>query len=139
MGRLALDLDFYLDRYVAPRGQPSYRRKRRSHVNEKRPRWRMTLDELCYVAKVNVKTFDTWADAGLLGKRLASRPDKGRGRHITRETAQRTVLVARLVAAGVHPDVAGCVAAGHKTGDNTPLVAALPGGVQVTVSREDLP
>lgn len=99
----------------------------------------MTLDELCYAARIDVKTFDAWADAGFLGKRLASRPDQGRGRHLTRETAQRTVLVARMVAAGIRPDIAGCVAAGHKTGDSTPLVADLPGDVHVTISREDLP
>lgn len=108
-------------------------------MSDVRVRWRMTLDELCYAAKIDVKTFDSWADRGLLGKRLASRPDQGRGRHITRETAQKTVLVARMVASGVTPDVAGCVAAGHRTGDDTPLVANLPGGISVTISREDLP
>ena len=99
----------------------------------------MTLDELCYVANIKADTFDQWANNGLLGKRLASRPDQGRGRHITRETAQRTVLVARLVASGVDPDVAGRVAEGHKTGATDPLVARLPGGITITIPREDLP
>lgn len=102
-------------------------------------RWRMTLDELCYAAKIDHKTFDAWADAGLLGRRVTERPNQGRGRHITRDTAQRTVLVARMVAAGIHPDVAGCVAAGHKTGATDPLVAQLTGGTTFTISREDLP
>lgn len=139
MGRPAMDLDWYLDHYVPPPRQTKRRRKPTTMTEQKRERWRMTLDELCYAAKIDVKTFDAWADAGLLGKRLASRPDQGRGRHITRETAQRTVLVARMVVSGVRPDIAGCVASGHKTGDTTPLVANLPGGIDMTISREDLP
>lgn len=139
MGMHVRSADWYLDRYVPPAKLPKRRRKQVIIMVEPRRRWRMTLDELCYAARITPATFDRWADAGLLGKRLASRPDQGRGRHITRDTAQRTVLVARLVAAGVKPDAAGCIAAGHKTGDNTPLVADLPGGVQVTIPREDLP
>lgn len=139
MGRLAMDLDWYLDRYTGPPQRTKKRRKQVSNLAEQRQRWRMTLDELCYAAKIDVNTFNSWADAGLLGKRLASRPDQGRGRHITRETAQRTVLVARMAAAGIRPDIAGCVAAGHKTGDTAPLVADLPGNVHVTISRDDLP
>lgn len=106
---------------------------------EQRQRWRITLDELCYAAKIQPEAFDIWARNGYLGKRLASYPDKGRGRHITRDAAQRTVLVARLVRAGVREDVAGHVAAAHKVGDTEPLEAELPNGVRVTVAREDLP
>lgn len=134
-----MDLDWYLDHYTAPRQRARRRRTLMTVTRTKRQRWRMTLDELCYAAGIDVKTFDRWADSGILGKRQAARPDRGRGRHITKETAQRTVLVARMVTAGVTPDVAGCVAAGHRTGDTSLLIADLPGGVHVTISREDLP
>lgn len=106
---------------------------------ERRARWRMTLDELCYAAAISPGQFQQWADEGVLGKRLAVRPNGGRASHITRETAQRTVLVARLVAAGVHPLAAGHVAQGHKVNDSEPLHAELPCGVTITILREDLP
>lgn len=114
-------------------------RHRKEDVPEKRIRWRMTLDELCYVAGITTPIFDEWADKGWLGKRSIARPDQGRARHITRELAQRTVLVARLVRAGLHPEAAGCVAQGHMTNDREPLQADLPGGVHITISRSDLP
>lgn len=99
----------------------------------------MTLDQLCLTAKIDAKTFDTWADQGILGNRLRERPAQGRGRHITRDTAQRTVLVARLVSAGVHPIAAGHIAAGHSVRDTTPLHAELGNGVTVSIDRSDLP
>jgi len=114
-------------------------RRRKDEMPEKRVRWRMTLDELCYAAGIAPNIFDEWADHGWLGKRFASRPDQGRSRHITREMAQRTVLVARLVRAGLHPEAAGCVAQGHKVNDYEPLLAHMPGGVQITITRSDLP
>lgn len=91
----------------------------------------MTVDELCYAAQIEVTTFNEWADTGVIGS--------ARDRRVTRSIAQKTVLVARLVAAGLHPHAAGCVAAGHKTNDTSPLVAELPGGVTVTIERNDLP
>jgi len=139
MGHLAMDPDWYLDHYLAPIERIKRRRKPMTMTTPKRERWRMTLDELCYTSGISPNVFNEWADAGYLGKRLAAYPANGRGRHITRETAQRTVLVARMVKAGVTPSVAGCVAAGHKTGDDSPLVADLPGGIHVEISREDLP
>lgn len=134
-----MDPDWYLDHYTVPIERPKRRRKLTPVTSPKRERWRMTLDELCYAAGINPYIFNVWAGEGLLGKRLVAYPANGRGRHITRETAQRTVLVARMIAAGVTPTVAGCVAAGHKTGDSTPLVADLPGGIHITILREDLP
>lgn len=114
-------------------------RRRKDEMPEKRVRWRMTLDELCYVAGITPDILDEWADKGWIGKRCVARPNGGRGRHITREMAQRTVLVSRLVRAGLHPEAAGCVAQGHKVNDHEPLHADLPGGVQITITRSDLP
>jgi hypothetical protein len=108
-------------------------------MTPERERWRMTFDQLCMEARIDAKTFDSWADQGILGKRLTSRPVQGRGRHITRDVAQRTVLVARLVAAGLHPLAAGHVASGHSVRETDPLVAHLPNGVTVTIDRSDLP
>jgi len=108
-------------------------------VKEKRVRWRMTLDELCAAACVDARQFQLWADEGILGKRIASTPNGGRGSHITREVAQRTVLVSRLVAAGVHPLAAGHIAQGHKVNDYHPLETALTCGVTITIDRTDLP
>ena len=115
------------------------KRMGRMQMDEKRERWRITFDELCFLAGITHKTFDEWADQGVLGKRLTSRADQGRGRHITRETAQRTILVARLVAAGMHPVAAGCVVQGHRPRDTSPLLAELPGGVSISIDRSDLP
>lgn len=114
-------------------------RLRKIDMPDQRVRWRMTLDELCYAAKIPARTFDDWAAQGILGKRHALYPDQGRGRHITRELAQKTVLVARLVAAGLHPLAAGHVAQGHKTNDTSPLTTELSGGIEVTIDRSDLP
>lgn len=108
-------------------------------VSESRQRWRITLDQLLMEAKITAKTFDEWADQGILGKRLVERPAQGRGRHITRDTAQRTVLVARLVRAGIHPLAAGHIASSHNVRETTPLTAELPNGVTVTIDRSDLP
>lgn len=111
----------------------------RDEMPEKRVRWRMTLDELCYVAGIEPNLLDEWADKGWLGKRCVVRPIRGRSRQITREMAQRTVLVARLVRAGLHPEAAGHVAQGHMVNDHEPLTAELPGGVIITITRSDLP
>lgn len=134
-----MDPDWYLDHDMTPHERRRLRRKTVIRMTEQRIRWRMTLDELCYAARITPRVFNDWADRGLLGRRVAERPDAGRGRHITRETAQRTVLVARLVAAGIHPEAAGHVAAGHKVGDTTTLDASLSNGVTVQVRRDDLP
>jgi hypothetical protein len=140
MGLPRMDPDWYLDHESPAPNRRLRRRKNVIRMTRPRQRWRMTLDELCYAAKITPVQFDQWASAGLLGSRLQSLPAQGgRGRHIARDTAQRTVLVARLVAVGVHPEVAGCVAAGHKTGETGPLQATLPNGVTITVPRDDLP
>ncbi len=108
------------------------RPKRRKKADvDTRVRWKMSIEELCYAAGIDSDTFTEWVHFGLVGK--------SRDLRVTREVAQKTVLVARLVGAGLYPTGAGCVAAGHKTGDTSPLVAELPGGVTVTVLRTDLP
>jgi hypothetical protein len=138
MGRPQEEIDWYLDHPAGP-STVRLRRKAVIRVAQPRQRWRITLDELCYTARISPTIFDIWATSGYLGSRLTSVPDKGRGRHITRATAQRTVLVSRLVAAGMRPEVAGHVVAGHRVGDTAPLEAELPNGVTVTVARDDLP
>jgi hypothetical protein len=110
-----------------------------TQLREPRTRWRITLDELCYAARIDPVVFDAWATSGYLGKRLATCPAGGRARHITRETAQRTVLMARLVWAGLTPVAASHLVTTHHVGDEGPLVAELAGGVTVSVPRSDLP
>ena len=135
-----LDLTSLDEMPVTTRIRTRPRRKKIEMLETKRPvRWRMTLDELCYAACISATQFHDWADQGILGKRLTFRPNGGRGSQITREVAQRTVLVARLVAAGVHPLAAGCIAQGHKVNDIAPLHAELTCGVTITILREDLP
>ncbi len=114
-------------------------KKQEMQVLERRSKWRMTLDELCAVACITPVQLHQWASEGILEKRLAPKARAGRAPVITREAAQRTVLVSRLVAAGVHPLAAGHIAQGHKTNDFEPLQADLPCGVTITIQRKDLP
>lgn len=131
------DLNWYLDRYEPP---PKQRRKTVTRMAEPRERWRITLDELCYAAQITPVVFQAWAEAGYLGSRLRSLPSQGgRGRHITRETAQRTVLMARLVQAGLTPEAASHVATTHQVGNDEPLRVSLTSQAAITVSRDDLP
>lgn len=132
------NLDWYLDKYEPPAKQRRKTRKRK--MAEPRQRWRITLDELCYAASINPATFQAWADSGYLGARLRSIPSQGgRGRHITRETAQRTVLMARLVRAGLSPEAASHLATSHTVGSDEPLEVRLSEYVTVTIPRNDLP
>ncbi len=114
-------------------------KKQEMPVIERRAKWRMSLEELCSVACITPVQLQQWANEGVIEKRLAPTMRAGRAPHITREAAQRTVLVSRLVAAGVHPLAAGHIAQGHKTNDFEPLQADLPCGVTITIQRKDLP
>jgi hypothetical protein len=81
-----------------------------------------------------VETLSEWQGRGLLGK-----PDtRQRGTEFNLVTAQKVVLMARLVAAGVHPVAAGHVVSGHSPKDLGPLVAEVPGGIEIRINRLDL-
>jgi len=58
---------------------------------------------------------------------------------MTREGAQRAVVCARLVQAGVTERTAVKLAALHEVGDDTPLRIEISDSVTVVVDRTDLP
>ena len=106
-----------------------------------RQRWRMPLDQLAYLCKVDVYTLNTWASDGALGRKYIDQRSGGgsRWRHITREMAQRAVLMSRLTRAGVGAAAAARVAETHNVGEVTDLIVKIGTDVEVRVSREDLP
>jgi hypothetical protein len=106
---------------------------------EKRQRWRITQDQLAYLAGCSTDALKQWAAAGYLGPRAAEQRDQGFGRHITRELAQRAVLFGRCVKAGLSEDVAARIVADHNLGDTLPIVAKVTDEVTVKVSKENLP
>ncbi len=65
-----------------------------------RERWRMTLEGLCHLVGRRPGDLARWATWGCFGPGLAGRPVGGWG-NITRLQAQRAVVCARLVDAGV--------------------------------------
>jgi len=103
-----------------------------------RVRWRMTLDELAYATKVSPITLEEWAQLGAYGPRWKENRDRGKWRHITREVAQRAVVMSRLVRAGLTTITAADIARTHEVGDDMPLYAH-QGEVTLIVKRNDLP
>jgi hypothetical protein len=103
-----------------------------------RVRWRVTLDQLCHLCDANPYTLEYWAALGALGPRWKEPRNSGKWRHITREAADRAVLMSRIVKAGVEPWRAAQIASTHQHGDTTPLTVTI-GEVQIQVSREELP
>lgn len=104
-----------------------------------RVRWRITLDQLLHATGVTGAELDRWRRAGYLGARVAEGADQGFGRHITREVAQRAVLMARCVDAGITEEVAARLVADHVPRDNQPIVAKMSDTVTIKVSKEGLP
>lgn len=104
-----------------------------------RVRWRITFDQLCYATGVPAAKLERWRAMGYLGARVAEPRDQGFGRHITREVAQRAVLLARCVAAGVTEETAARLVADHRAGDTQPIVAKVSDTVTIKVSKEGLP
>lgn len=107
-------------------------------ADDGRIRWRMTLDELCYVTKASPNLVEQWAQLGAYGPRWKEKRDRGKYRHVTREMAQRCVIMSRLVQAGMKPEAAARIAVEHTLRDTDPLIARL-GPIQITINREDLP
>lgn len=105
--------------------------------DERRVRWRITLDELCHKAKATPQALDHWAEIGALGPRWRENRDRGKWRHITREVAQRAVIMSHLLQAGIDKQVAAKLAATHERGDDTPLIAKNK-SVQIIVWRSNI-
>lgn len=106
-----------------------------------RIRWRMTLDELVHACGVRLPELEHWAEIGGLGDRWREPRNQGKWRHITREAAQRAVLMSRMVKAGMTPEAAAVVArehAVHRGSEPAPMMARRP-GVTFLVSRDNLP
>lgn len=104
-----------------------------------RQRWRITLDELAYQCGVPASEVQRWADIGALGSRYAEGRDQGFGRHITREAAQRAVLMARLTQSGVNVNRAARITVSHTVRETDPLTVDVGQGVKIIVDRSDLP
>lgn len=102
-------------------------------------KWRMTLDELCHLVDVNAHQLDRWASLGAFGPRWRERRDQGKWRHISKETAQRAVIMAALTRSGFQPIVAAALSAQHRRGAKSDLVFKFSDNVSVTIKREDLP
>jgi Fe2+ transport system protein FeoA len=103
-----------------------------------RVRWRMTLDELCYATKASAMLIEQWAQLGAYGPRWRENRDRGKYRHVTREMAQRAVIMSRLVRAGMKEEAAAKIAVEHQVRTTEPLIARL-GEVHITIRRDDLP
>lgn len=106
--------------------------------DERRVRWRMTYQELLYLTRTRPDMLEHWATLGALGPRWKEPRDRGKWRHVTRECAQRAVIMSRLVQAGVLPERAAEISANHTLKDETDLVVTT-GPVTVQVRRDDLP
>lgn len=103
-----------------------------------RIRWRMTLDQLVYETKASANLIEEWAQLGAYGPRWRENRDRGKYRHVTREMAQRCMIMARLVRAGMKPEAAARIAVEHTLRTTEPLIARI-GEVQIVINREDLP
>lgn len=103
-----------------------------------RVRWRMTLDELCYATKASAMLIEEWAQLGAYGPRWRENRDRGKYRHVTREMAQRAVIMSRLVQAGMKPEAAARISVEHTVRITDPLIARI-GAVEITIKRDDLP
>ena len=103
-----------------------------------RIRWRYTLDQLCHSARTTPATLDHWASLGAFGPRWQERRERGKWRHITRDVADRAVLMGRLTRSGISDELACRIVMTHKHGPTSDLVFS-DNDVHVTVSREGLP
>jgi len=98
----------------------------------------MTFDELCYACKVRPPTIDRWAELGAFGPRLKEPRDRGWHRHVTRELAQRAVIMSRLVKLGLDEHVAAELAVMHQLGE-TDEITFPADNASITVRRDNLP
>lgn len=96
--------------------------------------WKISPEALADLAGISVETLSEWVGRGLLGK-----PDtRQRANSLSLGTAQKTILMSRLVAVGLHPVAAGHIVATHNSKDFGPLTVELPGGIVITVDRKNL-
>lgn len=104
-----------------------------------RPRWRMTLDELCTRCNCYPNDLERLAHLGAFGDRWREPRDRGKWRHISREVAQRAVLCSRLISAGLTEESASQVSRLHTLRTTSPLIVETPRGITLTINRDDLP
>jgi len=107
-------------------------------VTERAVRWRLTLDQLCHAARVTPMQLDDWAALGAFGPRWRERRERGRWRHIDRDTADRAVLMSRLTRTGISDELACRIVLQHSHGPTHELVHE-ENDVLIRVSREGLP
>ena len=69
-------------------------------MSDRKPRWRMTFQELCYRARVTPTEIERWASSGALGPRLQESTE-GRWRHVTKDMAERALLTRLLLDQGL--------------------------------------
>jgi hypothetical protein len=103
-----------------------------------RERWRMTLQELCYATKTTPFDLNRWASLGALGPRWREKKQHGRWNHITREAAQRAVIMSRLVDAGVNEEQSATLAAIWEIGSSGDYTVHREHAT-IVVSTDDLP
>ncbi len=124
--------DVWYDEELEVRRKPRKKNNRPLKI-VKPERWTISEEELATLAGISPEVLSEWRGRGLLGK-----PDPRNKYDIDLNTAQRVVLMSRLVAVGIHPNAAGHIVAAHSSRDLSPLVVEFPGGVTVTVNRADL-
>lgn len=100
----------------------------------------MTLDELCYTVRRTPVDLERWAELGALGERWKEPRDRGKWRHITKDTAGRTIIMERLIQAGFDEERAAPIAASYVRKDHWPndKIRATVRGVQVVVDLAEL-
>lgn len=103
-----------------------------------RVRWRMTFDQLCYECRTTPPVVDRWAELGAFGPRLKEPRDRGWHRHVSREVAQRAVIMSRLIKFGLNERVAAELASLHELGETEPMIYT-GNNASITIRRDNLP
>jgi hypothetical protein len=100
----------------------------------------MTLGELCYAVRRTPLDLERWARLGALGDRLKEPRDRGKWRHITKETAGRVIIMERLLQQGIKEAQAAPLAASYVRKDHWPndKLTMRVKGVVTTVYLEEL-
>lgn len=73
----------------------------------------MTFDELCYTVRRKPDELERWAALGALGNRWREPRDRGKWRHMTKDTAGRVIIMDRLVLAGIDEESAAKIASSY--------------------------
>jgi Fe2+ transport system protein FeoA len=98
----------------------------------------MTLDELCFLTARSPVDLERWAQLGAFGLRWKEPRDRGKWRHISRATAQRAVIMERLVQLGIDEEHSAAIASTHEVKDKDKPLDVTIRGVTLTVHRADL-